>query len=173
MSHNLFTPLKVGQITLQHRVSMAPMTRFRASDDYVPTDLIVKYYEQRAGRPGTLLISEGSFARERAGGIGNIPGFWTQEQLAGWSKVFDAVHAKGSFMFVQIDNLGKAASSEYMAERGLDVVSSVDIPSEDGKSLTARALTTAEVKEFVQDIVTAGKNAVEAGADGVEIHAAN
>ncbi|KAF7721189.1 hypothetical protein EC973_005120 [Apophysomyces ossiformis] len=175
MTQTLFAPIQLGKIALQHRVALAPLTRFRATETHVPTDLAVKYYEQRATRPGTLLITEAAFIAERAGGYNRVPGLWNKEQLAGWTKVFDVVHAKGSFVFVQIWGLGKSALAmpNYLAERGFEAVSSANVPSTDGKSPDVRALTTAEVKEYIQDFITAGKNAIEAGADGVEVHGAN
>ncbi|KAG0163451.1 hypothetical protein DFQ28_011676 [Apophysomyces sp. BC1034] len=175
MTQNLFSPINIGKIALQHRIAMAPMTRFRASDAHVPTDIIAKYYEQRASRPGTLLVTEAAYVTERAGGYRNAPGLWNNEQLRGWAKVFDAVHAKKSFMFVQLWSLGKSSlfMPNYLAERGLDAVSSADLPASDENSQKVRALTTTEVKEYVQDFVTAGKNAIVAGADGVEVHGAN
>ncbi|KAG0162260.1 hypothetical protein DFQ30_002502, partial [Apophysomyces sp. BC1015] len=175
MTQNLLTPINLGKIALQHRVAMAPLTRCRASDAHVPTDVVAKYYEQRANRPGTLIVSEATVITERAGGYRNVPGLWNKEQLLGWTKVFDTVHAKKSFIFVQLWALGKAslAMPNYLVERGLDAVSSADLPASDENSQKVRALTTAEVKEYVQDFVTAGKNAVEAGADGVEVHGAN
>ncbi|KAG0165597.1 hypothetical protein DFQ29_001445 [Apophysomyces sp. BC1021] len=152
---------------------MAPCARTRASDVHVPNDMAATYYGQRASRPGTLIVTEATAITERGGGMPHVPGVWSEKQLSAWSKVFDAVHSKESFIFVQIWSLGKAGSSEYLTERGFDVVSSADVPSSDGTSLKARALTTAEVKEYVQDYITAGKNAIEAGADGVEVHGAN
>ena len=83
----LFTPLKVGDSTLQHRVVMAPLTRFRATDKHVPTPLMAEYYAQRASTPGTLLITEATFITAWAGGYPNVPGIWNDEQIAAWKKV--------------------------------------------------------------------------------------
>ena len=82
----LFTPLQVGQALLQHRIVLAPLTRFRADNDHVHTDLAVEYYRQRASTPGTLLISEGTFIAPQAGGYPNVPGIWNEEQIAAWTK---------------------------------------------------------------------------------------
>ena len=73
----LFAPIKIGASDLEHRLVMAPLTRFRATDEHVPTDLMAQYYAQRAIVPGTLILSEASFVSARAGGYANIPGLWS------------------------------------------------------------------------------------------------
>lgn len=83
----LFQPVRVGNITLEHRVVLAPLTRFRADDAHVPTDIMVDYYAQRASVPGTLLITEATFCAARGGGADHVPGIWSDEQIAGWKKV--------------------------------------------------------------------------------------
>lgn len=106
---SLFTPLKIGNITLQNRVVLAPLTRLRASDEHVPLPFVADYYSQRGSTPGTLLISEATFIRPEAGGMKNVPGIWNQAQIDGWKVVTDAVHAKKSFIFLQLWALGRAA----------------------------------------------------------------
>lgn len=83
----LFQPLKVGRANLKHRVVMAPLTRYRADDEHVHTDLGVEHYAQRASTPGTLLITEATFITVRAGGYGNVPALETDAQVAAWKKV--------------------------------------------------------------------------------------
>lgn len=83
----LFQPIRVGNMQLQHRVVMAPLTRYRATDAHVPNDLMLDYYSQRASVPGTFIITEGTFIAARAGGIDNVPGIWSTEQVQGWKKV--------------------------------------------------------------------------------------
>jgi 2,4-dienoyl-CoA reductase-like NADH-dependent reductase (Old Yellow Enzyme family) len=83
----LFTSAKVGDVTLQHRIVMAPLTRTRATKDHLPTDLMIEHYAQRASTPGTLLISEATFIAPQAGGYPHIPGIWNEEQVAGWKRV--------------------------------------------------------------------------------------
>lgn len=83
----LFQPVRVGNVTLAHRVVLAPLTRFRADDAHVPTDIMADYYAQRASVPGTLLITEATFAHARGGGADNVPGIWSDEQIKGWKKV--------------------------------------------------------------------------------------
>lgn len=99
----LFQPLKLGRHTLQHRIAMAPLTRFRASDEHVPVpELAATYYGQRASVPGTLLVTEATFISRTAGGYDNVPGIYSAAQAAGWRHVTDAVHARGSFIFCQL-----------------------------------------------------------------------
>ncbi|KAK7532052.1 uncharacterized protein J3D65DRAFT_647604 [Phyllosticta citribraziliensis] len=179
----LFTPLKVGSTQLDHRVVMAPLTRFRATNDNVPTDVMAQYYAQRAVVPGTLLISEATFISARAGGYANIPGLWTEQQLAGWKKTTDAVHAKGSKIYVQLWSLGRAAWPDPEGSGGAvkneefdfknNFVSASDVPM--AKGLPApRPMTEEEVWATIGDYATAAKNAVEKGGfDGVEIHGAH
>ena len=83
----LFRPIRVGDVTLSHRVVLAPLTRLRNDDDHVPTDLVAEYYAQRASVPGTLLITEGTFIAQRAGGYNNVPGIWNDDQIKAWKTV--------------------------------------------------------------------------------------
>lgn len=182
-SPNLFKEISVGPHRLLQRVIMSPMTRSRAlNGDGVPTDSMTTYYAQRATAPGTLLVTEGTVITERAGGYATVPGIWSRDQIAGWKKVTDAVHAKKSFIFAQLWALGRSASAEYLKAHGHDYVSASNIPlthtvesAFTGKidMVPPRPLTVAEIKEYVQDFAQAAKNAVEAGFDGVEIHGAN
>ncbi|KAE9377336.1 FMN-linked oxidoreductase [Stipitochalara longipes BDJ] len=175
MSSNLFKPLKLGNIQLQHRLVMAPMTRFRADDEHVPLPFVAEYYAQRASTPGTLLITEGTFIAPKAGGGNdNVPGIWNEAQIAGWKKVADAVHAKGSFIFVQVWALGRAAELEDLQkELGPDakVVSASDILKKGGDK--PMPLTEEKIKEYISFYAEAAKNAIAAGFDGVEVHNAN
>lgn len=174
MSSNLFKPLKLGNVQLQNRVVMAPLTRFRADDDHVPLPFVPEYYAQRASAPGTLLITEATFIAPQAAGYGNAPGIWSQAQIDSWKNVTEAVHKKGSFIYLQLWALGRAAApGQLKKELGPDakVVSASDIPFEGGATPTP--LTEAEIKEYVGLYTQAAKNAVAAGFDGVEIHGAN
>lgn len=83
----LFQPIRVGNLDLAHRVVLAPLTRYRADEAHVPTDLQVKYYAQRGSVTGTLLITEATFIAARAGGYEYVPGIWSDEQVEGWKKV--------------------------------------------------------------------------------------
>ena len=90
-STKLFEPLQVGDLTLRHRIVMAPLTRYRADDKHVHGNMAVQYYGQRSEVPGSLLITEGTFIAGEAGGYHNVPGIWSDEQIEGWKKVSNAV----------------------------------------------------------------------------------
>jgi NADPH2 dehydrogenase len=83
----LFQPIKVGELNLKHRVVLAPLTRFRANDAHVPSPLAAEYYAQRASVPGTLLIAEATLISREAGGFANVPGIYTNDQIAAWKNV--------------------------------------------------------------------------------------
>ncbi|OIW28826.1 FMN-linked oxidoreductase [Coniochaeta ligniaria NRRL 30616] len=168
----LFQPVTVGKMRLQHRLTMAPLTRFRADINHVPTDLMVEYYTQRASAPGTLIISEGTFMSPRAGGADNVPGIYNQAQIDAWKHVTKAVHDKGSYIFCQLWNLGRAADPKVAAKEGFKVKSS-SAAAMPGSEHTPEAMTLDEIKQTIQDYVQAAKNAMEAGFDGVELHGAN
>ncbi|KAF7360493.1 putative inactive dehydrogenase EasA [Mycena venus] len=181
----LFQPALVGDVHLNHRVVYAPTTRFRADENHTPLPLVTEYYQQRASVPGTLLISEATYIAARAGGFKHVPGIWSDEQIAAWKKVTDAVHAKGSYIYLQLWALGRAADVATLAEEGLPADSYVsasdvplsfvhasDVPQE--RRRAPRPLTVEEIQEYIQLYATAASNAVhKAGFDGVEIHAAN
>lgn len=179
----LFQPVKVGSTELEHRVVMAPLTRFRADVNHVPTEPMVQYYAQRSVVPGTMLISEATYISAKAGGYPTIPGLWSEEQLTAWKKVTDAVHAKGSKIFAQLWYLGRAAYPDPVGSGGAipdddfdyknDFVSSGNIKMyEEGPA--PRPLSEDEIWATIGDYATAARNAVEkAGFDGVEIHGAH
>ncbi|RHZ71381.1 Chanoclavine-I aldehyde reductase fgaOx3 [Aspergillus turcosus] len=169
----LFSPIQVGRMQLDHRLAMAPMTRFRVDDDHVPLPMVKEHYEQRAVVPGTLLITEATLVSPRAGGYANVPGIWTEAQIAGWRQVTDAVHAKGSYIYMQLWGLGRVADPEVLRkEGGFDLVSSSDVPT-DEKAPAPRALTEEEIHALIGEYAQAARNAIAAGFDGVEIHGAN
>jgi NADPH2 dehydrogenase len=172
---HLFTPLKVGHANLSHRLTLAPLTRFRADDQHVHFDIAKEYYEQRASTPGTLLITEATFISPRASGMDNVPGIWNAAQIAAWRSVTDAVHAKGCYIYCQLWALGRRAELAILArEEGgpYPVVSASDVPTQPGGH-KPQPLTSDDIKIFINDYVTAARNAIEAGFDGVEIHGAN
>ncbi|KAJ8462364.1 hypothetical protein ONZ45_g17964 [Pleurotus djamor] len=171
----LFQPVKVGRLTLQHRVAMAPMTRFRATKAHVPIlPTVADFYKQRGSTPGTLLVTEGVFIAPQAGGYDNVPGTWSNEQIAAWKQVTDAVHAQGSFIYIQLWALGRTAKQSTLAAENLPYVSASDVPLSYQADPLPRPLTTTEIKEYVQLYATAASNAVhKAGFDGIEIHGAN
>lgn len=135
--------------------------------------MVTEYYAQRACVPGTLLITEATFISfVSSGRDANAPGIYTKDQIEQWKKVTHAVHAKGSFIYLQIWALGRAARSHALAAKGLEMVSSSASPlTSDG--MVPRPMTEEEIWQCIKDFGTASKNAVEAGFDGVEIHGAN
>ena len=169
----LFKPLKIGNVEVKHRIGMAPLTRFRASDDHVPLPLMKEYYGQRASMPGTLIITEGTFVSpSTCGGFANAPGIWSKEQVAAWRTVTDEVHRKGSFIFCQLFGMGRAATVEVAEKEGISIVGPSAIPIDEHAPIP-RPMTIEEIKQTVQDFATAAENAITAGFDGVECHGAN
>ncbi|KAJ4264379.1 hypothetical protein NW762_005577 [Fusarium torreyae] len=152
---------------------MAPMTRLRADDDHVPLDMMLEYYSQRASVPGTLLITEATFISAKSRGRDeNAPGIYNEEHIQGWRRITDEVHKKGSYIYMQLWHVGRAARQRALDKAGLEMVSSSDIPINE-EHPTPRPMTTEEIWECVGSFATAARNAIDAGFDGVEIHAAN
>ncbi|KAJ7737106.1 FMN-linked oxidoreductase, partial [Mycena metata] len=171
----LFEPFKIGTTVLQHRVVLAPLTRYKASETHVPyLPLVAEYYAQRASRAGTLLISEGTFIAARAGGLSHVPGIWSPEQITAWKSVTTAVHAKGSAIFMQLWALGRVANYPVLQSEdpSLPYVSASDVLLTTKKG-PLRPLTVPEIKQYADLYAQAARNALEAGFDGVEIHGAN
>jgi len=179
----LFSPLQIGPYRLKHRVAMAPLTRMRAEKpSLAPRPLNVEYYEQRATRGG-LIIAEASPVMATGFGSPGVPGIYTEQQIEGWRKVVEAVHAKGGVIFLQLWHVGRVSHSSFQPGGVLPVApSAVAISAEfktataDGKVVpyeTPRALETAEIPGVIDAYRQAAKNAKAAGFDGVEVHGAN
>ncbi|KAL0936454.1 NADPH dehydrogenase [Colletotrichum truncatum] len=169
----LFQPMKMGKMNLSHKVVMAPLTRYRADDDGAPIlPMVAQYYADRASTPGTLLISEATAISPADIGDLNLPGFSTEAECAAWKQVYDAVHAKGSYMFQQLWSLGRAADPNFVKGRGYKYCSSSDIQMT-GRPCPPEALTEEEIWEKINHFRNAAKNVVAAGGDGVEIHGAH
>jgi len=172
---SLFQPKQVGDLALKHRIVFAPCTRLRANIKGVQPDWAAEYYGQRATTPGTLIITEATNIHGKAGGSKHVPSLETNEQLAAWKNVTEAVHAKGSYIFVQMWGLGRSAAPDVLAAEGYPYVA----PSDIGFKLRPsphppRPLTVPEIKEYVKLFAKAAHNAVHiAGFDGIELHAAN
>lgn len=172
----LFDPLKIGPLKTANRVIMAPLTRARATRDHIPTPIMAEYYAQRAS--AGLIIGEATGISRQAVGWPYAPGLWSHTQVQAWKPVTDAVHAQGGLIFAQLWHMGRMAHS---AVTGVHPVSSsaTAMPGEahtyDGKQPfeTARPLMLEEIPELVEDYVRAANNAMAAGFDGVQIHAAN
>ncbi len=178
MSTTLFSPLKLGDYTLNNRIIMAPMTRGRTGAKGIPNDLVAKYYEQRA--TAGLIITEATAVNARGDGWPGAPGIYTDEQQQGWAKVANAVHDKGGLIFMQLWHMGRAVLSESIGGKTPLAPSAIaadgQIPNSEGVPTafgTPDAMTTAQIDEAVQSFATAARRAINAGMDGVEIHAAN
>ncbi|KAL5048104.1 hypothetical protein BDW71DRAFT_206045 [Aspergillus fruticulosus] len=170
----LFQPLRIGNVTLNHRVVMAPLTRLRADAKHVQLPMATTYYEQRASVPGTLLISEATIISPQHGGYPHAPGIWNEEQVAAWKKITDTVHAKGSYIFCQFVAVGRVADPATLkADGGYEVVAPSAIPLDAENGAIPKELTEEDIRALIQDFATAAKNAIKAGFDGVEIHGAN
>ncbi|RPD66476.1 NADH:flavin oxidoreductase/NADH oxidase [Lentinus tigrinus ALCF2SS1-7] len=165
----LFQPVRVGEIELAHHVVFAPCTRLRATKDNVHTSLGVTYYEQRASVPGTLLISEAALMEPQ---LPHAPGIFTEEQIAGWEKIVDAVHAKGSYIYVQLWDGGRAIPRAK--EAGLTLYSASPIPVKGQEDAPVHEMTIDDIKRCIALFTKSASDAVErAGFDGVELHGAN
>lgn len=173
----LFSPIRIGNMNLPQRFVMAPLTRNRAGEGMAPTDLNADYYAQRAG--AGLIIAEGTQPSAVGQGYLNSPGIHTPEQVVGWRLVADRVHEAGGHIFVQLMHSGRVAHPDNKG--GLESIAPSAIAAP-GTVVTAggllpmtlpRAIETDEIPAVVADYVHAARCAVEAGLDGVEIHAAN
>ncbi|KAK8850756.1 hypothetical protein IAR55_004676 [Kwoniella newhampshirensis] len=172
----LFTPVKVGDMNLKHRIVMAPLTRLRASKpDAVPSPWAVDYYTQRAS-DGGLLISEGTFISEELKGYDNVPGIYTPEQIEAWKKVTAGVHSKGGYIFLQLWVLGRVADPSVNPKVYAPGTLADNSPGPHKDPSHVPKLTVVEEEDmdrFVGYYQQAAKNAIEAGFDGVEVHGAN
>ncbi|KAI0064364.1 FMN-linked oxidoreductase [Artomyces pyxidatus] len=170
----LFQPITIGEMTLKHRIVMAPLTRFRADDQHIMGPMGLQYYEQRAGSAsGTFIISEATVIAPHSGGFKNNSVLWSDDQIAGWKKIVDMVHAKGSFIYCQLWDTGAAGIPSIYREDGYPYVGAGDLLFEDHDE-HPRPLTVDEIHGRVELYVAAARSAVfEAGFDGVELHALN
>lgn len=174
----LFDPVRVGRNTLQNRLVMAPMTRSRAQFDGTPGELASEYYSQRAS--AGLIITEGTQPSDDGQGYLTTPGIYTDAHVAGWKKITDAVHDKGGHIFIQLMHAGRMSHLDNTPHHRQGVAPSAIAPGAGMFTVKGmldipapRMLTTAEVRQTVADFRFAARRAVEAGADGVEIHGAN
>lgn len=176
--YKLLTPAKLGDIELKNHIVMSPMTRSRAIGN-IPNDLMAEYYRQRSG--AGLIITEGTSPSPNGLGYSRIPGIFSQAQIEGWKKVTGTVHAAGSKIFVQLMHTGRIGHQLNLPEGAqvlapsavkaagqmwTDQQQMLDLP-------TPKAMSAEELQQTKQEFITAAKNAVEAGFDGVELHGAN
>lgn len=174
----IFTPAKMGPYTLSNHLVMAPMTRSRADFDGTPGKLIAEYYGQRASIG--LIIAEGTQPSDDGQGYLMTPGIYTDAHVAGWKKVTTAVHKEGGHIFIQLMHAGRMSHPDNTPHHRQAVAPSAIAPETPIFTPTGmqdipvpRALTTEEVRDTVNDFRIAARAAIEAGADGVEIHGAN
>lgn len=178
MTQQLLKPIQLHGLELKNRVIMAPMTRSRANNsENAPTDLHATYYRQRA--KAGLIISEGSQVSKQGVGYINTPGIYSPAQVAGWKKVTAAVHEVGGKIFIQLWHVGRMSHPDFH-DGELPVAPSAINPNEKSytpegfkDTVTPRALKEEEIRQIVQDFKNGAKNALDAGFDGVEIHASN
>ncbi len=175
----LLQPYTSKNLKLKNRVIMAPMTRSRANNDgNIPTyDLQGLYYEQRAS--AGLIITEGAQVSKEAVGYINTPGIYSQAQIEGWKKVTKRVHDKDGKIFIQLWHVGRNSHPDFhngdlpVAPSAINPNGESYTPEGPKATVTPKAMTKADIDRTIQDFVTAGKNAMEAGFDGVEIHSSN
>ncbi len=176
--NQLFTPVRIGRHTLPNRLIMAPMTRSRSDDAGVPSDLVSLYYAQRAG--AGLIISEGVFPSAMGKGYARTPGIETDAQIAAWKKVTGAVHDQGGRIFMQVMHCGRISHPSLLPNDAQPIAPSAIKPA--GQTWTAgglqdfvtpRELSLDEIAGVIDDYRLATRRALEAGFDGIELHAAS
>ena len=175
----LFEPFVARKLTLTNRAVMSPMTRSRAVEANVPNELMAEYYGQRAS--AGLIISEGTSPSPNGLGYARIPGLFNADQVRGWKLVTDAVHAKGGKILVQLMHTGRVTHVTNLPP-GAEVVgpSSAICPGEmytDSQGMqphsAPRPMTDKDISTAIKEYATAATLAIEAGFDGIELHAAN
>lgn len=179
MTDSLFSPVSLGDIRLANRIVMAPMTRDRAGAGDVPTELMVEYYAQRAS--AGLIVTEGVQPGPAGKGYWRTPGIHSAEQVEGWRRVADAVHARGGRIVMQLMHCGRVV---VPANRGFEaeviapsaIPCPVQVPGPDGTPMDCampRAISADEIPALLEEYAQAARNAVAAGIDGVELHCAS
>ena len=174
----LFSKCTLGQLELQNRMVMAPMTRNRCPDN-VPNDLVREYYTQRAS--AGLIITEGTSTSPNGLGYPRIPGIFSPAQVAGWKEVTESVHAKGAKIFIQFMHCGRIghplnlpAGARVIGPSAVAAAGDIYTDAEGMKTnATPEAMTEADIKTAIEEFAQGAKNAVLAGFDGVELHGAN
>ena len=173
----LLEPLQIGALTIPNRIVMAPLTRCRCSPGRVPNDLMAEYYGQRS-RFG-MILCEATSVDSLGVGYPDTPGIWSEEQVAGWKKVTDRVHAEGGIILCQLWHVGRISDPIYLdgktpvAPSAVKPAGHVSLLRPEKGFETPRALTVDEIKEVVSQYKRGAENAKKAGFDGVEIHGAN
>ncbi|HUX91277.1 MAG TPA: alkene reductase [Gallionellaceae bacterium] len=174
----LFSKATLGTLTLQNHLVMSPMTRNRATGN-IPNELMAEYYAQRAS--AGLIITEGTAPSANGLGYPRIPGIFSAEQVAGWKRITDAVHAKGAKMFMQFMHCGRIghplnlpAGARVLGPSAIAAAGDMYTDAEGMKqNAMPQAMTEADIKSTIEEFAQAAKNAVAAGFDGIELHGAN
>jgi N-ethylmaleimide reductase len=176
---NLFSPIKIGALSLTHRVVLAPLTRMRSDKGDMPTKMMIKYYEQRASEGG-LIISEAATVSLRGRAYYGAPGIYNEDQVAAWKPITEAVHNKGGKIFMQIWHGGRQSHSDNepnndtpIGPSALNANVQAHTPNGWKDTVVPRALEVHEIPAIVDEFRTAARLAAKAGFDGVEIHSAN
>lgn len=173
----LFDPIQIGDLQLNNRIIMAPLTRCRADEGRVPNALMAEYYVQRAS--AGLIISEATAVTPMGVGYPDTPGIWSDEQIRGWSNVTQAVHANGGKIVLQLWHVGRISDPIYLngelpvAPSAIQPAGHVSLVRPMKEFVTPRALETEEIADIVEAYRQGAENAKAAGFDGVEIHGAN
>ncbi len=176
--YKVFSTFKAGSVDVANRIVMAPMTRCRATGN-VPNELMAKYYKQRSG--AGLIITEGTSPSPNGLGYARIPGIFSKQQVEGWKKVTSAVHSVHGKIVVQLMHTGRISHILNMPEGSQILAPSAVKPAgqmwTDSKQLqdfpVPKEMTSDDLKQTKEEFVTAAKNAMEAGFDGIELHSAN
>ncbi|MDD5350121.1 MAG: alkene reductase [Chthoniobacteraceae bacterium] len=178
MNHpTLFDPIQIGDLRLPNRIIMAPLTRARAGKERTPNALMIDYYRQRAG--AGMILSEATAVTPMGVGYADTPGIWSEEQVQGWKRVTEAVHAAGGRILLQLWHVGRISDPIFL-NGALPVAPSAIAPEghvrlvrPERPYVTPRALETAEIPGIIEAYRRGAANAKAAGFDGVEVHGAN
>ena len=175
----LFSPYKLGSVTLEHRLVMPPLTRLRADADDSPSEMMVRHYDQRASKGGLIIIEAASVSNKGIGYQGS-PGIYDDRHIAGFRRIAKAIHAKGGVVFAQIIHTGRTSHIALQPNGESPVAPSTVaygghafLNGEFVPVSPAREITVAGIQEVVEDFRKAAERALVAGLDGVEIHSAN
>jgi 2,4-dienoyl-CoA reductase-like NADH-dependent reductase (Old Yellow Enzyme family) len=173
----IFDPIKLGDLELNNRIIMAPLTRCRADEGRVPNAMMAEYYVQRAS--AGLIITEATSVTEMGVGYPDTPGIWSNDQVRGWSNITKAVHGAGGKIVLQLWHVGRISHPMYLngeapvAPSAIAAKGHVSLVRPEANYPTPRALELAEIADIVDAYRTGAENAKAAGFDGVEIHGAN
>lgn len=176
-NNTLFNPANAGPYQLQNRIAMAPMTRSRAFGN-IPNELMAEYYSQRSS--AGLIITEGTAPSPEGLGYARIPGIYSEEQVEGWRGIADAVHEGGGRIFLQLMHTGRIAHPDNQPKEAQRILAPSAVPAEgqiwtDASGMqdhpTPEPMSEEDIRQVISEYTYAARNAVEAGLDGVELHA--